>query len=1698
MSVPIYPSVMQDNRQRSLKAVILASQKLLPLPFTLPLLGVITLTPAQAQPITSDGSTGTTVTPEGNLLNISGGQLCKDGTNLFHSFSQFGLDSNQVANFLSNPTIYNILARVTGGNPSVIDGVLQVSGGNSNLYLINPAGIVFGQNAQLNVPASFTATTATGIGIGNNWFSATGGNNYDALMGTPNLFAFNTLQPGAIINAGQLSVKPGETLSLLGGTVVSTGKLSAPEGQITVAAVPGNNLLRLSQPGRLLSLEITSSPSLPFTPLSLPQLLTGGNASNATGLVVNGKGQVELTGSGMAVEPGDVVAKTATAQNALLWANHNLTLVESQLQTTGDLHLLAQNTVRVRDSVTHPFLAKADGNIYLQGNQNIDILALNHPQTPFQSGGNMTLVSDGNTSTDAHFSSGGSFSILNSAGTPGNVVSWYDPIFSSNGNVRFGNYQGVALKVEARGSITAGNITITGPDTSNIPATDPHFGILTTSPALVLQAGKTTLDNPPNFAGGEPSAGTIQVGSINTSSLISGINGGTVLMEATSGITLAGINANWLGAAGTGNGGTITLRTTNGNLTSSTRNITSISRNGNAGNITLEVPNGAIEVRDVYSRANGIGNGGNITLTAANAIRTGDIETSGVNGGDIRLISRNGRIDTTQRFNGRIDPGIISSGGSNGRAGSITLEAPTQIVTRGVRSNGTSGSGDISLTSDQIDFLPTGNTPPAVRGTGNLIIQPYTPNQDIELGGSGSTAALDLSRSELEALQAGFRSITIGRSNGTGNIRVNATNFRSPVTIQAPGGAIAVNDNLNAIGNASITLNAATTTLNANIATQQGDITVGNNVLLGRDITFNSNSGNITFNGTVNGNQNLTLSSGTGTTLFKGIVGGTTPLNLLTTDTGGTTLLNGNVTANRLVFNDPVIVASDLALTATDINFGSTVSGTGTNLVLQPLTPRQNFTLTAAGAFQDGFRSLTIGRNNGSGSIVFNSNLTFNDPVTILAPTGNGSITATGTITGLGDAAITLNANQDITIGDIFTKGSAITLISNQGAVNNTGNLNSSGVSGGSITVKARTQLRTGNINSSGTQDNGGNVTLDSNSDIQVVSINAQGGRDGTGGNVDVSSRQFFRASGAFTDRTGTTSSISTAGGIRGGSITIRHGGGLVGKPFTVGPNYNGTNGARGAITTGSNNQIQSGVYPRRYTQGTAPNDIRLITVGQDPSVNPTLPSVNPTLPSVNPVLPSVNPTLPSVNPVLPSVNPILPSNPSNPTQASASGPAQERQLPQQSSSPQEAINVNPPGVEINTVGNPVDELFTRQFETYLGRSNTRIRSLSSARQLLQQIEKATGVKPALIYVYFVPANTSSDDSFSTVSSDHPDDQLELLLVTAKGNPIRKRVNVKRRHVLKAADSFRSTVTNISNKRGYFAPAQQLYRWLVAPLEQDLQAQGIHNLTFIMDTGLRSIPVAALHDRHQFLVERYSIGLMPSLSLTDIGYQDIKDSQVLAMGAEKFVNQKPLPAVPLELRVITKQLWKGKVFLDNAFTLENLKAQRNRTPFGIIHLATHANFKPGKPSNSYIQLWNSKLSFDQLPQLGWKNPPVELLVLSACRTALGDEQAELGFAGLAVQAGAKSAVASLWSVNDEGTLALMTNFYQHLRTARIKVEALQQAQVAMLKGQVKIENGQLLMPGSTIPLPPELANLRKKQLSHPYYWSAFTLVGNPW
>jgi CHAT domain-containing protein len=403
---------------------------------------------------------------------------------------------------------------------------------------------------------------------------------------------------------------------------------------------------------------------------------------------------------------------------------------------------------------------------------------------------------------------------------------------------------------------------------------------------------------------------------------------------------------------------------------------------------------------------------------------------------------------------------------------------------------------------------------------------------------------------------------------------------------------------------------------------------------------------------------------------------------------------------------------------------------------------------------------------------------------------------------------------------------------------------------------------------------------------------------------------------------------------------------------------------------------------------------------------------------------------------------------------------------------------------DISGVVLQIEQAWRSQFENYFGdKLPSQDLGTDAIASSLGNLHRDTGKKAALLYLLPLP------------------NQLEIILITPSTQPIHKRITAANRSALsEAVQAFRSEISDV-RKRGatrYQKSAQQLYQWLIAPVAAELEAQGIDTLIFCAGSNLRTVPLAALSDGNQFLVEQYSLAVIPAFSLLDRRYVNLRQAQVLAMGASQFQTQTPLPAVPVELSTIAGNLWQGKSLLNQDFTLENLKAERRQQPFEIVHLATHADFQPGAVGESYIQFWDDRLRLNQLQTLGWRQIPVQLLVLSACTTALGDLQAELGFAGLAIQSGAKSAIASLWYVSDVGTLVLMTEFYKNLKTAPIKAEALRQSQIDMIRGKARLATSQQFALRSGNRLPDELQALGDRNLSHPFYWAAFTVIGSPW
>ncbi|MEO1623023.1 MAG: CHAT domain-containing protein, partial [Cyanobacteria bacterium J06632_3] len=216
-------------------------------------------------------------------------------------------------------------------------------------------------------------------------------------------------------------------------------------------------------------------------------------------------------------------------------------------------------------------------------------------------------------------------------------------------------------------------------------------------------------------------------------------------------------------------------------------------------------------------------------------------------------------------------------------------------------------------------------------------------------------------------------------------------------------------------------------------------------------------------------------------------------------------------------------------------------------------------------------------------------------------------------------------------------------------------------------------------------------------------------------------------------------------------------------------------------------------------------------------------------------------------------------------------------------------------------------------------------------------------------------------------------------------------------------------------------------------------------------------------------------------------------------GASTFENQPDLPAVNAEVSLISQQLWEGDSFLNEDFVLETLQTQLKERDYGVLHLATHAVFNSGDLNNSYIQLWDEQLSLSRMTELNLSEAEISLIILSACNTALGDEASEYGFAGFTVSAGSQSALASLWPVNDEGTLGFMSQFYEHLHSTPVRADALRQAQINLIAGNVGIQDGIVYGPNDqALAEIPELADSGNWIFSHPFYWSAFTMIGNPW
>ena len=389
--------------------------------------------------------------------------------------------------------------------------------------------------------------------------------------------------------------------------------------------------------------------------------------------------------------------------------------------------------------------------------------------------------------------------------------------------------------------------------------------------------------------------------------------------------------------------------------------------------------------------------------------------------------------------------------------------------------------------------------------------------------------------------------------------------------------------------------------------------------------------------------------------------------------------------------------------------------------------------------------------------------------------------------------------------------------------------------------------------------------------------------------------------------------------------------------------------------------------------------------------------------------------------------------------------------------------------------------------------------NLLSAGPLLPSFERKT-YQPAVIHIRFSEERPSA----TTAQKKDTDAFLDITLIPLDGPVEGRRVEVSKKIFM---EQLRELYGNLSRQdpldpANPKSAARQLFNQLIKPIAPELEARGVTSLLIAADRGLQAIPFAALHDGSQYFGERFGFSITPSLALTNLGGTGSGEKTILVVGASKFDGLAPLPLVPQELQDIGGKS-NATIFLNKDFTPDVLLEKASDPRYSRIHIATHAEFLPGGPAASYLYSGVGPIplsAFNRL-RLNRKGAPLDLISFSACRTALGDPNSELGFAGLAVQAGARSAAGTLWYVDDVASSAYFQQMYRYLDQGVPKAEALQLTRQAFLRGFVHLEGDRVLGPNGAV----LLQNLTKEQqrrvsdgLKHPYFWAGVELIGSPW
>ncbi len=385
------------------------------------------------------------------------------------------------------------------------------------------------------------------------------------------------------------------------------------------------------------------------------------------------------------------------------------------------------------------------------------------------------------------------------------------------------------------------------------------------------------------------------------------------------------------------------------------------------------------------------------------------------------------------------------------------------------------------------------------------------------------------------------------------------------------------------------------------------------------------------------------------------------------------------------------------------------------------------------------------------------------------------------------------------------------------------------------------------------------------------------------------------------------------------------------------------------------------------------------------------------------------------------------------------------------------------------------DVLLTRSATMAAGDSKqTLLRSVRNQLETLKQAEVEDYFASACVVQNPQQTNTQgvAQKEMSSTAILYPvflDNRIELL-VEAGDELAQFTTSIGRNQATQLIRRFRLNLERPLSADAYLAQAQELYNWLMRPAEGFLNSRGIKTLVIVPEGALRTIPLSALHDGKQFLLERYVIATTPAIKLTQPIGERNTDNLLIAGLTEAVQGFSSLPAVAQEISNVAA-MYPSMTMQDGDFQLESTATNLSLGKYSVAHFATHGEFNRDY-RKSFILTYDSKLSLSRLQnalkQRG--DVPLDLLVLSACQTAAGDDRAALGLAGVAVQSGARSALASLWSISDTATSQLIERFYGHLQSSgNTKADSLRQAQLALLGSE---------------------------RFQHPSFWAPYLLIGS--